>query len=159
MKKILIIALTALVSLSFCSCSDVEKSEQMTVERPELSKSADPEKLLPESEFGGVYKNNDYTVKAVQGDDGLFTFTVVSAKKNNRIYKWKMTGYFGAQTYRVSYTDARKINITYFKNGKEKSRETVYKNGAGRFEFKDANTLVWENSMEPIDGSNEFVRK
>jgi CRP-like cAMP-binding protein len=47
----------------------------------------------------------------------------------------------------------------YYKNGKEKSRETVYENGAGRFEFSDRDNLVWENSMELLDGSNKLVRK
>lgn len=159
MKRLLIIALTALVVLSFCACAEEKENNSIKVKKPTIAETIAPEKLLPESEFGGVYKNKDYTVKAVQGKDDLFTFTVESVKKSNQINKWKMTGYFGAQTYRVSYTDARNIKITYSKNGKEKSCETVYTNGAGRFEFKDTKTLIWENSMELLDGSNKLVRK
>lgn len=67
-----------------------------------------------------------------------------------------MSGYFSGGTYRVSYTDAVRVDIRYYKSGDEKSRETVYSGGAGRMQFGDDGSLVWYNPMESLAGSDTF---
>lgn len=159
MRKIIISAvIVILIAIILAGCSEKVGRVDPKEEKLHASQPVAPEDLLSENDFVGIYKNGDYTIEVKQGGDELFYFTVTSAAKDGQSSEWKMNGYFSSETYRVNYTGAVKTVIYYNKSGTEKSRETAYTDGAGRMQFGDDGSLVWNNSMETLEGSNTLKK-
>lgn len=116
------------------------------------------EELVPDEDFVGDYKNDGYTAHVEKDENGEMVITVKSVVKEGVGYEWILKGYFSDETYRVNYTDAVKYVISYKSDGSEKSRETEYSNGAGRITFADTGHFTWTNSIEKLEGSNEFAK-
>lgn len=155
-RAIVIILAVALCVCVLCSCNkkNPDGSDNLKPTEP-----INIEELVPDEDFVGDYKNDDYTAHVEKSDGGEMVVTIKSAPKDGVGYEWVIQGFFSDETYRVNYTDAVKYTVSYNSNGKEKSRETEYENGAGRITFADTEHFTWNNSMENIEGSNEFIKQ
>ena len=161
MKKILaIIFAAALCFTVLCSCSKKDNANNSAdrSDRLKPTENINIEELVPDEDFVGDYKNDDYTAHVEKNDGGEMVITIKSAPKDGTGYEWVIQGFFSDETYRVNYTDAVKYMVAYSSSGNERSRETVYDNGAGRITFTDTEHFIWNNSMEILEGSNEFTK-
>lgn len=155
MKKKITAAFCAFVCLlAFAGCS--QESKENIVDR-ESEMYVTSEERTAEKDITGKYGNTDYSMTVTADDDGLFTFEIRTMANNNMFYEWKMTGYSG--NGHINYSDAEKYIITCDKNDTEKSRETEYVMGGGRFVFEEDGSIVWNDSMETTAGNNKFTKQ
>lgn len=118
-----------------------------------------PEDAGTEDLYFGTFKNEDYTLSIEADESGMMNFTINSIIKDNKADRWSFKGYYSNESNLVNYSDAVRSEISYDKNGNEKSVETIYENGAGRIIFEDADHITWKSSSDRLDGNNEFVRE
>ena len=161
MKKIIALAMVSVLCICvFCACSkkNGDKNDNSSYDVLKPTEEVNIEELVPDEDFVGDYKNDDYTAHVEKDENSEMVITVRSVVKDGTGYEWVLRGYFSDEYYRVNYTDAVKYAVSYKTDGSEKSRETVYENGAGRISFADTGHFTWSNSMETLEGSNEFAK-
>ena len=162
MKKLVTILLCAAVCCCVFGACAKNSNKNNIADNTDLlqpTTAVDIEKLQPDEDFTGDYKNDNYTAHIEKNAEDEMVITIKSAPKDGVGYEWVIKGFFSAETYRVHYSDAVKTVITYNKKGGEKSRKEEYNYGAGRIQFSDDKHFVWNNSVERLDGSNEFAKQ
>lgn len=92
-----------------------------SAEKLKPTKSVDIEKLVPDEDFAGDYKNDDYSAHIEKNDECEMVITISSEAKDGIGYEWVIKGFFGDETYRINYTDAEKFKISYNSSGAEKA--------------------------------------
>lgn len=156
MKKIM----AALVCLALCpfifgACGETKDEEKET--EPATETVISPADFQSEEDFVGTFKNEEYTAHLKKNADDEMEISIKSAVKDGKSCEWTMSGYFSTINYKVICDNTVKTIVTYNSTGKEKSRETEYKNGSCKIVFSDSDHFIWENGMEEI-GNNAFTR-
>lgn len=161
MKKTLILLLCLMLCVFvFGGCE--ESSDDAATADEAIAATADeatvaPEDFRPEEDFTGNYGNSEYTAKLKKNKSGEMEITVRSGGSDGTAYEWKMSGYLSDINYKIICDNVEKTVVTTNQDGKEKSRETAYKNGSSKIVFSDSDHFTWENGMEGIE-QNEFSR-
>ena len=159
MKKLITVLLcVAVCGCIFGGCAKKNNAAGNT-DLLQPTTAIDIEKLQPDEDFVGDYKNDDYTAHIEKNENDEMVITITSVPKDGIGYEWVITGYFANETYRVNYSDAVKSVITFNKKGAEKSRKEEYNYGAGRIQFSDDSHFEWHNSVERLEGSNQFAKQ
>ena len=157
MKKIIsIILCCVLCTCVFAACS-AQKANNDIVLKP--TEKIDTSNLLPEDNFLGTYKNDDYTAVITKDEDGKFNIVITSKIEKAKGDEWQIKGWFSETTYRVNYKNAVKYNVSYDNTGKETKRAAEYENGLGRIQFDEKGSLKWTNEMEPLSGSDTLSKQ
>ena len=158
-RTITVLLCLALCSVIFASCG--KNSPKVGNDNGKLkpTEAVDIEKLQPDDDFAGDFKNEGYTAHIEKDENGEMSVTIKSIPKDKVGYEWTMSGFFSDEYYRINYDNAVKSVIGYDEKGNEKDRTAEYENGAGRIAFSDADHFTWNNSMETTENNNEFIRQ
>ncbi len=166
-KTIIVSAVIIILACVFTGCESntANKEDESTVTVIDAADiiAADttikPEDVGTEDNYFGTFANEDYTLSIEADESGMMNFTIKSAIKDNKADQWSFKGYYSTESNIVNYSNAVRSEISYDKNGSEKSNTTVYEDGAGRIIFTDTDHIVWKSSSDRLDGNNEFVRE
>ncbi len=166
MKRITSLSLALIICLcAFAACGkkedDREKSSgpiMSSTDKIAPTEEVNIETAKTEDDFFGEFGNDDYTASAQAGEGNIMIFTIKSKISENKSDEWVIKGYYSEESSLVNYTGAVRYEINHDRTGAEKSRETVYENGAGRIVFDGPDKFTWHNSTDFIEGNTEFAR-
>lgn len=100
------------------------------------------------TDFEGDYAADRCTVTVAAEGETDAKITVHWGSSATEAVEYTMHGAFNADTYRITYSDSEKKEVTYDENGDVVSDTVVYSDGVGRLQFFNDGTMQWQDEQE-----------
>lgn len=150
-KKIALFALASAMVLSFAACGGNDKKDTSSQPVSQTDVAVNPK------DYAGTFMADRCVMTVEVENEKDVTIVVEWSNSADDMYRWEMSGWFDADTFRVVYSDSTKYTLTYDDKNRE-TKKVEYTDGMGRIQFTGKDELVWQDEQHPEYGEMTFTR-
>jgi hypothetical protein len=150
MKKMLILLLAVVMTLSLAACAAKNDTAG--------SEAAESDGQNPVMNFVGTYGCDRATMIVECKDADAAQFTVIWSGSAATHSEWTMSGKLDTDKLTVDYTDCVKKEVTFNEDGSVASEDVIYEDGTGTISCSaDEYVLTWDDAKEHAAEGMIFV--